>query len=297
MATILDLYKDATKNKVSNDLYGKDAPRIESKGIINIPRQAALAASSPNAVADLIGNQVAGALGGNANRPTDTIFKNRQPFSRPVSLSPAGVTIEQGKLKNVIEAETDYFVKQSPAPQSLISRYQQGATSPLGIATNIATNALRNPLASAAAVKNLSKKLKDSDNTKTYGPAKSLDENGNYKNTIINFSAYYPEYRLEDGSYKFNTAITRNTNDIWDVKNNLVLSGSINESDYDSNKITRVIIKPEGADYTISLPGTIPGLTENILLEWLLPTYKKFKNIFRSSWKFFQGHSGLSIIC
>ena len=53
MATLLDLFKSQKK-----DLYGKSENiRIESRGLINPPRGAALLASSPNALADLIGNQ------------------------------------------------------------------------------------------------------------------------------------------------------------------------------------------------------------------------------------------------
>ena len=51
MATILDLFKSQKK-----DIYGKSNNiRIESRGLINPPRGAALLASSPNALADLIG--------------------------------------------------------------------------------------------------------------------------------------------------------------------------------------------------------------------------------------------------
>ena len=81
MATLLDLFKSQKK-----DLYGKSENiRIESRGLINPPRGAALLASSPNALADLIGNQVSGVLKGSANRPSDTIFRNNTPFAKPIS--------------------------------------------------------------------------------------------------------------------------------------------------------------------------------------------------------------------
>ncbi len=80
MATIQDLFKSQKK-----ELYGKENIRIESRGFIDPPRAAALLASSPNRIGDILGNQIAGALGGSANRPTDTIFKGTAFFRKPIS--------------------------------------------------------------------------------------------------------------------------------------------------------------------------------------------------------------------
>ncbi len=71
MPTILDLFKSQQK-----DLYDNDIVRIESRGLVNPPRAAALLASSMNTIGDAIGGQLAGAIGGTANRPSDTIFKD-----------------------------------------------------------------------------------------------------------------------------------------------------------------------------------------------------------------------------
>ena len=80
MPTILDLFKQQKK-----DLYGKSENiRIESRGLINPPRAAALLASSPNKLGDFIGNQIAGAIGGTANRPSDTIFRGKGLLSKPI---------------------------------------------------------------------------------------------------------------------------------------------------------------------------------------------------------------------
>ena len=77
MATLQDLFKSQKK-----DLYGKsEAIRIDSRGLINPPRGAALLLSSPNTIGDLIGNQVAGAFRGSANRPSDTIFRGKSLLS------------------------------------------------------------------------------------------------------------------------------------------------------------------------------------------------------------------------
>jgi len=83
MPTISDLFKSQVK-----EIYGKSEKiRIDSRGIINAPRGAALLGSSPDALSSLIGNQLGGALGGSANRPTDTIFKQPKGFfTKPISL-------------------------------------------------------------------------------------------------------------------------------------------------------------------------------------------------------------------
>ena len=82
MPTIQDLFKSQ-----NSTLYGKSSKiLIETRGIINPPRVAALLTSSPDALSDLIGNQIGGALGGSANRPTDTIFaKPTGFFTKPIS--------------------------------------------------------------------------------------------------------------------------------------------------------------------------------------------------------------------
>ena len=135
MPTILDLFKDQKK-----DLYGKsDAIRIDTKGLINPPRGAALLASSPSKLGDLIGNQIAGAVGGSANRPSDTIFKNNSFLAKPISLfkTPNG-------LRNAVDADTDYFIKsEPPSPNSIIATIKQGASSPLATIAGLGINAIK----------------------------------------------------------------------------------------------------------------------------------------------------------
>ena len=128
MATLLDLFKSQKK-----ELYGKSENiRIESRGFINPPRAAALLTSSPNALGDLIGNQIGGALGGSANRPTDTIFRGNSFLSKPISLFKT-----QSGLRNAVDADTSYYIKQSPAPASFIAALKQGGSSLKGLATNL----------------------------------------------------------------------------------------------------------------------------------------------------------------
>jgi hypothetical protein len=273
MATILDLYRTATKNPVSNEIYGGDASRIESKGVINVPRQAALLVSSPNAVADLIGNQVGGLLKGSANRPSDTIFKNNQPFTKPVTIA-GGFAIRDSKIKDAIEPGEKYYVKQSPAPQSIISQYRQGATSPLGMLTNTAADALKNPTATIKAVKNLTKGLKRATNEpEGYGTRFMQDKNGNIFNDDVKFSNYVPEYEkisLNGPESFVKTSKTKvETRNYWDATNDTILNNTFDENT-NKNKITYVEISPYGKPATerIILPGTISGISEDYTPEW-----------------------------
>ena len=134
MPTILDLFKDQKK-----DLYGKsDAIRIDTKGLINPPRGAALLASSPSKLGDLIGNQIAGAVGGSANRPSDTIFKNNSFLAKPISLFKT-----PGNLRTAVDAGENYFVKQSPAGASILGKIKEGASNPLGTIAEIGIDLLK----------------------------------------------------------------------------------------------------------------------------------------------------------
>jgi len=61
MTTILELFKSRQTVGGSTDIYGLSGTTIiESRGGINPAREAALAASSPNAVAELIGSNASG---------------------------------------------------------------------------------------------------------------------------------------------------------------------------------------------------------------------------------------------
>jgi len=228
MATIQDLFKSQKK-----DLYGLSGTAIiESRGLINPPRGAALLTSSPSALADLIGNQIGGALKGSANRPSDTIFNNNTPFAKPVSLFKT-----QEQLKNVIEKDKDYFVKQSPAPNSIISQLSQGASNPAGLAANLAINAV------------------------TKGGLKKLSD-----------SLKKPKEQTYSNKNKFSKTIDINKQ--WDI--DLVQDVDKIEEDKLTEFIEKhtgknqvlVLFKKYGKSTTIPFEGTISGLSEDITPEW-----------------------------
>jgi hypothetical protein len=227
MATIQDLFKSQKK-----ELYGKENIRIESRGFINPPRGAALLASSPNAIADLIGGQISGALGGSANRPSDTIFRGKGVFNKPISLG----RTQQG-LRNAVDADTDYFIKQSPSPNSILATLNQGASNLGGVATNLAINAV-----TKGGLKNLANSLKK------------------------------PKPQVYSNKNKFSKTIDINKQ--WDI--DLVQNYDKIEADKLSEFIKTqtgknqvlVLFKKYGKSTTIPFEGTVSGLSEDVTPEW-----------------------------
>jgi hypothetical protein len=273
MATILDLFKSQKK-----DIYGKSNNiRIESRGLINPPRGAALLASSPNALADLIGGQIGGALGGSANRPSDTIFRNDSFLAKPISLFKTPET-----LRRAIEAGTDYYVKKSPSPESIFNKIKQGSSSPLGVAANIGFGLLKG--------------LKDRNPTRDnpYGTKYSTTFDGktvNETKTFSNFATkdkvgFYQEYIKSANpitgqeEYRAGTIKKRDKNKLlkgksFDIINKDILESLSTADNYTDTKFEEfkknntlntpfVYIKTYGkADSGILLPGTISGISED----------------------------------
>ncbi len=227
MATIQDLFKSQKK-----ELYGKENIRIESRGFINPPRGAALLASSPNAIADLIGGQIGGALGGSANRPSDTIFRGKGVFNKPISLG----RTQQG-LRNAVDADTDYFIKQSPSPNSILATLNQGASNLGGVATNLAINAV-----TKGGLKNLANSLKK--------PKPQVYSNKNKFSKTI------------DINKQWDTDLVQNIDKIEADK----LSEFI-KTQTGKNQVL-VLFKKYGKSTTIPFEGTVSGLSEDVTPEW-----------------------------
>jgi hypothetical protein len=286
MPTILDLFNDATKisgNKFSipeNDIYGKNAVYIESKGLVNIPRQVALLASSPNSVADLIGGQLSGYFGASANRPSDTIFPNDKPFSKPITVL-GGTAISELRIKNAVEAGKNYFVKQNPSPASIYQTSQQGAGDIVQTSTNIAADLLLNPLATANSIKAYASTLKKkTGEPTTYGATYTTDPyNGKSKKETAKFSTHSPIYIKTSNGYKRaglekrENIITDESNNTWEYVNNNIINGLVIDEEvanegFDQNNITRVVFTNYRTKETIILPGTISGLSEDHTPEW-----------------------------
>jgi hypothetical protein len=263
MPTILDLFKDQKK-----DLYGKsEAIRIDSKGLINPPRGVALLASSPSKLGDLIGNQIAGAVGGSANRPSDTIFRGKGLLSKPISLfkTPEG-------LRNAVDADTTYFLKsEPPSPNSIIATIKQGASNPLGVAANVGIDLL----------KSLPFKKGDLLGLKDRNPKRGLPYSKDKK-----FSDNYDLFTnsnvgIPNVPEKFVVSEIKERNSLgqkktWNNANDYILSKESLEKDtlkdklkeFDTQNQVWVTFKKYGNNEIIPFNGTITGISEDITPEW-----------------------------
>lgn len=257
MATLKDLFKSK-----QSELYGKsDKIRINTLGVINPPRIAALLVSSPNAVADLIGNQIGGALKGSANRPGDTIFKNNTIFAKPISLT----------LQNP-EADTKYFIKKSPAPGSIFAKLSQGGSSLGGVAKNIGLGLAKTAITKGG-LKKKSSALKNNSNDEQYGTKFSLSTKTSNKAVLMDDKKFSKYYRGEDGKLVERKGKAFNT---WN-------SGSADiqktESFADNGAYTKaltehvhanqvwVTFRKYGTSKIIPFTGAISGISEDIAAE------------------------------
>jgi hypothetical protein len=281
MATIEELFK--SKKKEVYGTVGKSI--IDSRGLINPPRKTALLASSPKAVADLIGNQIGGILKGSANRPSDTIFKNNNNFSKPITLNPlVGV-------KEAVEAGQSYYVKKSPAPDSLIANLKQGASKLTGALFNESKKRL--PDATKKYREKLLKKLNKKEepietpppaidpNFEYYRTSKfEVNKAGKAENDIRNFTGYVRDKNGKLNKRDADTTIYSNGKGKFDLINEkisltpfydagLKFEDFINKPEYKSEaKQTILILEPYGKKHSIVLPAVISGISEDISPEW-----------------------------
>jgi hypothetical protein len=256
MPTILELF-----NSNAEDLYGKEIFRIETRGFANPPRVAALVASSPNTLADLVGGQLAGAVGGTANRPSDTIFKKNSALAKPITLTAATTAqlrdaVDGGYGKNGAN-DGGYVVKTSPSPNSVISDIQQGGSSVAGVATNLGIQGL-NKYGSTSGIKQLKKDLSKRPKLKTNG----------------SFGA--PLYTNKE---PFSKELLKKSNEsrLWDYSNsdlNHKYSFEDNDELQDWIKDNRfqnqvpITFQKYGKSTIIPFAGAISGISEDIQPEW-----------------------------
>ena len=243
MPTILDLF-DSTKK----ELYNRELIRIDSRGLINPPRVAALAASSPNTLADLVGGQLAGAIGGTANRPSDTIFKGNTPLSKPITITAATTAL----LRDVVESGTDYTVKQNPSPDSVLNNLAQGGSSPSGVATNLAIQGL-NKFGSKSGLKKLGDSLKNKSNENGYTNKKP-------------FSTHLKGTERTAVEKKTWSMSNEDLNDIQYFENDKALEDWIKENRF-ANQVP-ITFKKYGKNTIVPFVGAISGISEDVQPEW-----------------------------
>lgn len=270
MATIKDLFKQKEK-----DLYGTtDMIRIETHGLVNIPRGAALLASSPDTIGDLIGTQVAGIIKGTANRPSDTIFKGSGFFNKPISLGQTQVGLQQA-----VEPGVEYFVKQHPAPASVIAKIKQGGSSPVGVATNVAISTLNKfgSFKKGRGVSALGKALGLAKSTDAdgYGMPDGLPKYGQGA-SVKKFSTYKEVWETYPGGKK---TLEERTSEFksWDNANDSIngidsFKDEREQSQYQTTykHANQVIVtfKKYGNTAIVPFAGTVSGISEDVTPEW-----------------------------
>jgi hypothetical protein len=280
MPTINDLFKSQVE-----EIYGKSEKlRIDTQGIINAPRGAALLGSSPDALSSLIGNQIGGALGGSANRPTDTIF--RKPtgfFTKPISL----LAPTEALLKDAVKEGDKYFVKQSPAPASIIAAAKSSPQSFTGAAISAV-----NKFGSGNGLKNLANSLKKNSAAENEYGAKfgktSLDGKTVMAKDVV-FSDYYEEHTIfkPTGKPLYNNETNKYVKTLQERKGDTKKSWNdvtkeINEKAFfeddaklkESKKSNRfqnqiwVTFKKYGNKEIVPFVGSVSGISEDITPEW-----------------------------
>jgi hypothetical protein len=255
MPTILELFDSGKK-----ELYNNELIRIDSRGLVNPPRAAALLASSPNTLADLVGGQLAGAIGGVANRPSDTIFKKNTPLSKPITLT----AFTEAGLRDTVEAGTDYTVKQSPTPNSVLNSLSQGGSSPIGVTTNLAIQSL-NKFGSKSGLKALG------DSLKKKSPNQS---NGSFGDPLYTNKKPFSKYSYGEQSDAERTGAYAKT---WDKSNEELLEITSFEDDKSlakwmkenvlSNQVP-ITFQKYGKNTIIPFVGAISGISEDVTPEW-----------------------------
>lgn len=243
MPTILELFDSGKK-----ELYDNEIIRIDSRGLVNPPRAAALLASSPNTLADLVGGQAAGIIGGSANRPSDTIFKGNSPLSKPITITAATTAL----LQDAVEAGTDYTVKQNPSPNSIISDIKQGGSSVRGVATNLAIQSL-NKFGSKNGLKKLGDSLKNKSNENAYTNKKP-------------FSTHLKGKERTAVERKDWSASNEDLNTISYFENDTALQKWIDENRF-QNQVP-ITFQKYGKSTIVPFVGAISGISEDVTPEW-----------------------------
>lgn len=304
--TITDLFKERQKVPRKTELYGLSGTVfIESRGLINPGRAAALLVSSPVPAADLIGGQINGFMGGNSNRPDDTIFKNKTFFSKPITL----LAVTQGLLRDAVKADTPYYIKSAPFPGNILKNIIGAINNPAAF-VSMGAMAL-NAFGSKSGFKRLKDLLKRKGDTNGYGSrfgTKTRGESTVNGQGIVNNSNNYTIYEINNNKYSKRQEYVRKKGtdplgglglsqvvarekttvnagvSLYDVINDSVLKtltfdtadGDVNETikkvsksneNIDYTGYTYIAIKIHGKNKTILLPGTISGLSEEFAPE------------------------------
>jgi hypothetical protein len=213
---------------------------------------------------DFIGNQIAGTIGGTANRPSDTIFRGKGLLSKPISLFKT-----PGALRNAVEPGTDYFLKpEPPSPNSIIATIKQGASSPAATVANLAINAIKG--------------LKDKNPSRglPYGQKYQSTDAGKTILETTKFSTHFTFYNdsKEPLDKVIGTVVKRDPQQkkIWDDANDYILSKESltqdelvkKQKEFELQNQVWVTFKKYGNSEIVPFAGTISSITEDVTPEW-----------------------------
>lgn len=285
MATILDLFK-SRKTEIYGGVGGQTF--IESQGAINIPRKAALLASSPNAVGALIGNEIGGLVKGSSDRPSDLVFKDKKFFSKPVIISPRAISRGLKYAFDTADGETnDYYIKKQPEPPAFLNKIAQGVSTPGSVIQEESAKILKNPTTLGEGIKFISERLKGLKNdSESYGPSKTEDVNLKYRKEEKKFSKWAPIYNRtvgNNGESNFTQgSLVKRENEpgIDSVIRHIIGAENIKDQSgkpYDLTEFKKlndrvggsyVLIENYFQTTHILLPGTVSGISEDFTPEW-----------------------------
>ena len=274
-------------------IYGTETPRISLKGTVDPPRSLATTSAryneDPTKKPPLL--NLGSLMGGSANRPSDTIFKDKN--SAPVSKGtlPTEVGDHTG-LKYAVEADTDYLVSKAPMGPNALSGVLKGDLNQMGTkAVGAGIGAAKKAIGKAI-TKTLTKNRKQNKKPPTKegnvgklyaGGTKS--GNGDVTKGNVKNSEYFTTYTATTNKftdriqYIANKAEKRDSNsgyiDLDSFNQNILQNGIIfNDSELDArlnnSKLgaSFIKIKPYGTNHTLLFPAVISGISEDIAPEW-----------------------------
>ena len=292
MPTIADLFKSKAK-EIYNSAGAGGNIYIQSRGFINVNRSAALLASSPKGLGDLIGGAIVSAtIGGTADRPSDTVFRGTAFFNKPVTL-PA---VTQALYRDIIKKDKQYFIKEKPTIGNMLGGMIKSLTSGASaqsVATDAAQKAL-NTFGSPSAIKNLAKSFKKPKSDGRYGTKFSRTLPGAKPKTKNEKFSDYEEIIYTDIGNKGNKPVYSQWNPANAPFKTLKERGGISKAGYqggldkiqntetfkDNSELQKAIqtykdvnqvwvtFQKYGNSTIVPFVGAITGINEDVTPEW-----------------------------
>jgi hypothetical protein len=284
-------------------IYALDTPRISLKGAVDPARTLSVNSSKYQDTKSTSGKITIGSLlGGSANRPSDTIFKEKTgaPVTKGTLGSGPG---DYAALQNAVEPGTPYYVSQFPAGKSPFAGVLKGDLNTIG--ANVAgagISAAKNLIQSGISkvIKKSRNKINDPNSppidtnnppkpilaTDTkfeyYKPSNFVD---NHNNTSTNPAKNYTEYyRTSTGTLQkreepfYNNGVSKVDSINSEIltylvskrKNQPVTDESIKDiKNLESIPYVRFKLhQSDTAGNNILLPATISGINEDVSPEW-----------------------------